>query len=301
MNAPLRQHACIDDSLIEKEARRILRRMCETDATLVVSDLMPRAAVLRCNKGQQPTRTAVVERKLAQAFALKEWIACVETGKIARYEITPLGRAALKRMIARQPPGAEPTLGQAEERNIFGDQHRDFTAGPQIAQARRPGADGAAPAREKPRQRYNLAESPLGVLSRRRDPKTGAAFLSAELVQAGERLREDFELAQMGARITQNWDKFMTAGCGGGLGAGDGGICEGPAAARKRVSDALADLGPGLGDILLRCCCFLEGLEAAEKRMGWSARSGKIVLRIALQQLAQHYATLSAERPRLIG
>jgi DNA invertase Pin-like site-specific DNA recombinase len=50
-------------------------------------------------------------------------------------------------------------------------------------------------------------------------------------------------------------------------------------------------LGPGLGDIALKCCCYLEGLETAEKRMGWSARSGKIVLRIALQRLLQFYET----------
>ena len=46
---------------------------------------------------------------------------------------------------------------------------------------------------------------------------------------------------------------------------------------------------PGLGDVALRCCCRLEGLEAVEQTMGWSARSGKIVLRIALQRLARHY------------
>ena len=60
-------------------------------------------------------------------------------------------------------------------------------------------------------------------------------------------------------------------------------------AARDRVAKALACLGPGLSDAALRVCCFLEGLEACERRMGWSARSGKVVLKIALHRLTEHY------------
>ncbi len=74
----------------------------------------------------------------------------------------------------------------------------------------------------------------------------------------------------------------------------------GPAAARDRVAAALTDMGPGLSEVALRCCCHLEGLEAAERRLGWSARSGKIVLRIALQRLKRHYETTGSS-DRMIG
>ncbi|MDB4196836.1 DUF6456 domain-containing protein [Ascidiaceihabitans sp.] len=114
--------------------------------------------------------------------------------------------------------------------------------------------------------RYNLSESPLTGLSRRRD-KDGKPFLSDVLAHVGERLREDFELAQMGPRVAQNWDRFITSG-GRGCFAPYGGVGDGPSAARKRVADTMADLGPGSPDVLLRCC-YLEGLMAAEKRFGW--------------------------------
>jgi len=75
-------------------------------------------------------------------------------------------------------------------------------------------------------------------------------------------------------------------------------VGDGPAAARKRVADAMADLGPGLSDVLMRCCCYLEGLEAAEKRLGWSARLG----RITLTRLHQHYErTLGSAAGGMIG
>ena len=51
----------------------------------------------------------------------------------------------------------------------------------------------------------------------------------------------------------------------------------------------------------LQCCCYLEGLEATEKRMGWAARSGKVVLRIALQRLRRFYEETNAQGGGLIG
>ncbi|MFN3724140.1 MAG: DUF6456 domain-containing protein, partial [Paracoccaceae bacterium] len=149
------------------------------------------------------------------------------------------------------------------------------------------------------RIRTNLAESPLAVLGRRRD-KDGKPFLENDLIRAAERLREDFELAQMGPRVAQNWERFLTAGDRGGF-RPDAGHGEGPGRARDRVAAALRDLGPGLGDVALRVCCFLEGIETAEKRMGWAARSGKIVLRIALQRLRRHYEDQVGDRRNFIG
>jgi hypothetical protein len=171
----------------------------------------------------------------------------------------------------------------------FAEQHREW--GEKVV----PDVDTGRPKR----MRYNLSESPLTALARRRD-KDGSPFLSDELVHVGERLREDFELAQMGPRVAQNWDRFLTAGGRGGF-APDSGVGDGPSAARRRVADAMADLGAGLSDVVLRCCCYLEGLETAEKRLGWSARSGKIVLRIALMRLQQHYERTTGPGGGLIG
>ena len=90
--------------------------------------------------------------------------------------------------------------------------------------------------------RYSLAESPLTALARRRD-KDGSPFLSDKLVTAGERLREDFELAQMGPNVTQNWSRFLTS-AGRGTYVPDSGVNDAPADARvvTRASIRLAQL-----------------------------------------------------------
>lgn len=283
MTAPIRTALTqlVDEAMINREARRILRRLCESGAILVVAADMDKAAVL---KGH--VRTATVERAVAQAFALKDWIEVKSNGRVTTYEITPAGRAALKRILDKDQ---SPAAGFAEASAPFANQHRVWGERNMME------PDGEAPRK----MRYNLAESPVAILARRRD-KDGKLFLESDLVAAGERLREDFELAQMGPRVAQNWDRFMTGVERGSFGTDDG-PAQGPSNARARVAAALRDLGPGLGDVVLRCCCFLEGLEVAEKRMGWSARSGKIVLRIALTRLKRHYDMVYGGKQPLIG
>ncbi|SMC74947.1 DUF6456 domain-containing protein [Primorskyibacter flagellatus] len=280
-NLPTEPHMAPDDKTLEREAMRILRRLCETGAVLAVAAEMDKAVVVRDTGDGTSTRTAVVDSGIAQAMALKDWIMCREPARISRYQITAAGRAELNRLIAASENSARG----------FAEAQAGFDGAP-VSQE----AEGD---RRSKRMRYSLAESPLTALARRRD-HDGQPFLSEKLVSAGERLREDFELAQMGPRVAQNWDRFLTAGArGGGEGADLRGY--GPTAARDRVATALSDLGPGLGDVVLRCCCYLEGMESAEKRMGWSARSGKIVLRIALQRLRRHYDEVLGAGGGLIG
>ncbi|MEO1328068.1 MAG: DUF6456 domain-containing protein [Pseudomonadota bacterium] len=145
--------------------------------------------------------------------------------------------------------------------------------------------DGTSPASGGPPPRLSLDESPLAALARRKDAN-GAPWLTATEVEAGERLRADFEAAGIAPSVAQNWDRFLTVVDETGARAG-----RGPAggAAADRVRSALAALGPGLSDAAFRTCCFLEGVERLERRMGWSARSGKVVLKIALARLAAHY------------
>lgn len=124
--------------------------------------------------------------------------------------------------------------------------------------------------------------------------------MSADLVNAGERLREDFELAQMEAEISRDKHGFLTSLRDPVGQAGPTASCA-AGRARARVVAALQDIGPGLSDVTLRCCCFLEGLETADKTLAWSARSGKIVLRIALMGSNRHYTERADPRGAMIG
>ena len=102
--------------------------------------------------------------------------------------------------------------------------------------------------------------------------------------EAGERLRGDYERAQLAPSVTMQWSPRVDGGTGERADPGAGQL-----AAKRRFDAAIAALGPGLADVAWRVVCAGEGLPAAERALDWPARSGRVVLGLALDRLAHHY------------
>jgi hypothetical protein len=146
-----------------------------------------------------------------------------------------------------------------------------------------PPAPATGPTAKRPARSVtvNLAESPLGWLLAR-------GLVSRLQYDAGERLRHDWERAQLAPHVTMSWDAAPIA-------RGRGGAAPGPEQsagqldARRRFDAAVTSAGPGLSDILWRVVCAGEGMRDAETALGWPARAGKLVLTLALDRLALYY------------
>lgn len=193
-------------------------------------------------------------------LASSDGLACLEAGGFCR--LTEAGSAALKRLL--HPDHA------------FAAQHGDWV-GEGVSSE---GSPTAA------RPRRNLAESVLDRLARQ-PASGGEPWLSAEHREAGERLRGDFEKAQLQPRLTANWLASVASRGGRHDTAHD--ISDLAVDARKRLDAAIEAMGPELSGIALDLCCFLKGLETVERERQWPPRSAKLMLRTALQALSRHY------------
>lgn len=123
----------------------------------------------------------------------------------------------------------------------------------------------------------NVAESPLTWLHSR-------GHVDDRQFAAGERLRADWERAQLSPNVTMRWNPVRVQG-------GDAGLSptERQVAAKERFDGAAAAAGPGLSDILWRVVCAGEALPDAERALAWPVRSGKLVLKLALDRVATFY------------
>jgi len=181
------------------------------------------------------------------------------TGSIA---IIPIFVAATGRAFLIRSFGGE---------DRFAAQHREMTTSQEGGRA----------------VRVNLAESPLTRLKSR-------GLIDATQFAAGEKLRRDFTLAQLSPRLGVDLSAPVVSG--GARGASHDSISDIAVAARQRFSRALAAAGPGLSDLAHEVCCELVSLESAEARRGWSRRSARVVLMLALDRLAAHYGMTVVNR-----
>jgi hypothetical protein len=165
---------------------------------------------------------------------------------------TPAARSWLKRQLL--------------DADAFAAQHR--------VETRRP--DGTV---------LNLAESPLGRLA---TASGGApAFLAPHQVAAGEKLRLLVERSQLQPRVTMSYSAAHTAG---GKGAGHAAeLTDMAAEARGRLAEIHRLLPRDCAGVVMDVCGLMKGLQTVETERGWPRRSAKLVLRIGLEQLAQHF------------
>lgn len=115
-----------------------------------------------------------------------------------------------------------------------------------------------------------------------------AAHLEPVERAAGERFCSDHARSTLHQHTTRNWSLTASARSKGWRGGPETASLA-AIAAKDRVMDALAAVGTGMDALLVAVCIREEGMAAIERRFGWAQRSGKTVLKLALQQLARHY------------
>jgi hypothetical protein len=170
-------------------------------------------------------------------------------------------------------------MGRAKTRLL---EERDIVDGVvrAVGSAAMPARSGAAKVERVRSVSVNLAESPLGWL-------LSHGHLSRRQYEAGERLRVDWERANLDPRVTMRWDAAPSSPRGGGSAGVDLSLAQ--IDARRRFDHATGHAGAGLADILWRVVCAGEGMSDAERALGWPARAGKLVLTLALDRVADHY------------
>jgi hypothetical protein len=244
---------------LTREAERLLEALLASDAEALLDPTEEdRVLVRRCRNGVSvgAGRFAMAAADALTRHDLARWSAGSRRAGLLR--ATEAGRARQRRR-------------SAGEEAPFLNQHTE-TASTEVATE-----TGTA------RVRVDLEESPLDWLRRRRG-RGGEPMIDEASYQAGERLRADFTLAGLMPGVTARWDLPKSGGPGSPSEATDRMV-----AARQRVRRAFEAVGSDFADLLTDLCGFLKGLELIERERRWPPRSAKVVVRLALARLAEHY------------
>lgn len=205
-------------------------------------------------------------------------------GRFPGSAVAELVRHDLAREDAAQSGGRRVRISEAGAAHV----RRRAAAGEESFRAQHDDIVDAevAVGRSKAKVRVDASESPLAWLRRRTD-RGGEPFVDAAEFEAGERLRRDLTVAAMLPSVTVNWESpAIDAPRNPRDPAAQS---DRVVAARQRVRRAFDAVGSDFAGLLLDLCGFLKGLEAIERERGWPPRSGKVVAKLALGRLADHY------------
>lgn len=131
-------------------------------------------------------------------------------------------------------------------------------------------------------------EGPVLRLSRIAD-SAGVAFFQGREIAAARELWTDHERGQRGLFRGSDWSAPPLGSVARGAGGGQEHATVEAMAARQRVDQALGHLPAALAATLKAFLLEETGLEALEHQRRWPSRSAKLVLKIALDMLADHY------------
>ena len=229
--------------------KNVINLLEPKNAVLVMSENVEMAGIFLISSESEPQKLGLVSRAHAQSMIASGALHCVSADRLSRYVLA----------------------SNLQPQNECAEAPQAFQTCPNPAIETEPVFKGSP-------------ETPLMTLARRRN-KDGTYFLTRALVAAGNRFHDDFEIAQTVRPDGFSHEDWLRCASGAALSGGS----EKQQLLIERVAATLRDLGPELSDISLRCCCYLDGLELSEQSLGWSARSGKVVLRIALQRLKRYY------------
>jgi hypothetical protein len=255
------------DSLT-REARRLLGALGQPETWAFADPTDPSSVLIHRRRGGVSVGAGRFAAVAADVLVRED---------LAGWQQAPSGRRTLQLTAA----------GEAHRRRIsspeadlaFLHQHRETEA------ATVETATGAT------RVRIDTEESPLDWLRRRRD-RNGEPMIDETAYQAGERLRTDIMLAGLLPGVTARWDAMPKTGGP----ASPGEATDRMVAARQRLRHAFDAIGGDFSDLLLDLCGFLKGLEQIERERQWPARSAKVVIRLALGRLAEHFGIESEAR-----
>jgi hypothetical protein len=97
---------------------------------------------------------------------------------------------------------------------------------------------------------------------------------------AGLRFRNDWEIGVVSTGVIGTYEQIIT---------GDRDFTEAQTAARRRLKGAHGALGAIPFSIVLDVCAYDKWASEWERARGWPHKSGTVLLREALQELAKHY------------